>query len=209
MQDKNKNYFISFIGGIGSGKTTATELVAKKMDFFPVKERYQKNDFLPLFYNDMKKWALQSQLFFLSEKFNQIMKIKQIIKRKSVVLDVDINQDLCFAEAQKELGNINDKEYLLYHKIYKTMAPFLPKPDLIIYLKSDPVTLNDRIDSRGRNFEKKIPPSYSRFLLRAQDKWVRKNKDRFAIITVDSGKINFVNNVKDKEKFINLIKSHL
>lgn len=89
------------------------------------------------------------------------------------------------------------------------MSPFLPKPDLIVYLKTDPEVLIERIGVRGRNFEKKIPRDYLRALLKAQDAWVKKNKDKFCVITVDSKKMNFARNVRDKEKFIGLIKSKL
>jgi len=206
---KKKNYFISFMGGIASGKTTATELVAKHLDFVPVKERFGKNEFLPLFYKDMKRWALHSQLFFLADKISQLLELKELLKKKSVVLDADINQDFCYVEAQKNLGYIDRREYALYHKIYKSVEKLLPAADLIIYLKTDPKVLEERIKERRRPFEKSVSQNYLKALIRAQEQWLKKNKDRLSIITIDTDGINFARRRKEKERFIKTIKEAL
>ena len=202
---KRKNILITFIGGIGAGKTTATELLAKELGFKLVREQYGKNEFLPLFYKDMKRWALHNQLFFLSEKIIQMAEIKSVLKKTSVVLDVDIAQDFCYVEAQKDTGNISDSEYGLYKKIYKTVVPLLPKADLMIYLKSSPEVLKRRINRRGFSYERRVPIPYLRALVRAQDRWFVKNKKLLPIVTVNVEKLNFADNDRDKKKFVNLV----
>lgn len=209
MPKNKKNYFISFIGGIGAGKTTAMALVAKKMGFAPVREQFKKNDFLPLFYKNPKKWALASQLFYLSEKISQLLEIKEILKTTSVVLDVDINQDLCYLETQKTLDNINRSERVFYYNIYQRVKPVLPKPDLIVYLKSDSAVLKKRIGERGRSYEKNIPQDYLQALVRAQEQWRKKNRRSFSLMTIDAQRLNFADRAEDRKKFVGAIKKRL
>ncbi|MFH1780949.1 MAG: deoxynucleoside kinase [Candidatus Nealsonbacteria bacterium] len=209
MSPQNKYYFISFIGGIGVGKTTAMKLVAKKLGFLPIREQFAKNDFLPLFYQNPKQWALASQLFYLSEKINQLLGIKEILKTTSVVLDVDINQDLCYLETQKALGNINRQEYAFYHHIYRKVEKVLPKPGLIVYLKSDAKVLKTRIGERGRAYESKISQYYLQVLIKTQEKWFKKNHRLVHLKIINTQGLNFADNTQDKEKFINLITKEL
>lgn len=204
-----KNNFISFIGGIGSGKTTAMELIAGGLGFKPIQEQYVKNPFLPLFYKNMKRWALHSQLFFLSEKIVQLLEIKEILKKYSVALDVDMHQDMIFLEAQKERSIVSENEYVLLYKMYNSIEALLPKPDLIVYLKSDPRVLKKRIRGRGRSFEKNMTLAYLRSLVGAQERWLENNRGKLSIVIIDSEKLNFANHNPHKQEFIEQIRKLL
>ncbi|MBI2042345.1 MAG: deoxynucleoside kinase [Candidatus Nealsonbacteria bacterium] len=204
-----KNYFISFIGGIGAGKTTAMELVASALGFKSVREQYSQNPFLPLFYKNMKRWAMHSQLFFLSEKISQLLEIKEMLAKESIALDVDIRQDMNYLEAQKERGIISADERALYYKIYRGVEKFLPKPNLIVYLKSNPVILRQRIKERGRSFERGMTLAYLRSLVGAQEHWLRRNRGKLPILIIDSDKLNFANHDPHKQEFIDEIKKRL
>lgn len=206
---KKKNNFVSFIGGIGSGKTTAMELIAGALGFKPIQEQYVKNPFLPLFYKNMKRWAMHSQLFFLSEKIVQLLEIKEILKKHSVVLDVDIHQDMIYLETKKERGIISENEHALFYKMYNSIEALLPTPDLIVYLKSDPRVLKKRIRGRGRSFEKNMTLAYLRSLVGAQERWLENNRGKLSIIVVDSEKLNFANHNPHKQEFIEHIRKLL
>lgn len=207
---QKKRYFISFIGGIGAGKTTGAELISKSFGFTLVRERFPKNNFLPYFYKDMKTWAFHSQLFFLVEKLNQLIFIKNELKKNSVVQDVSVYQDVfMYMEVQRVLGNTTNKEYLINHSIYKKAAAFLPKPDLLIYLKWSPSTLISQIKNRGRAYEKNISLSYLNLLNGFLEKWVAKNSKKLRILTIDTQKLNFAKNHSHKKEFIKMVKSFL
>ncbi len=56
------------MGTLGSGKTTAAQLLAHELHYTLIEENVKENAFLPRFYKDMKRWAFHSQVFFLMEK---------------------------------------------------------------------------------------------------------------------------------------------
>ena len=64
-------YFITIAGNIGVGKSTLTDLLSQKLGWKPVYEAVEENPYLADFYLDMKRWAFQSQAFFLSRRLRQ------------------------------------------------------------------------------------------------------------------------------------------
>lgn len=206
---KKKHNFIAFVGGVGSGKTTAMKLLAKKFGFTPIKERFNENNFLPLFYKDMKKWAFHSQLFFSIQKINQLLEVSELLKKTSVVLDTSIHQDFCFLDTQKKLGFLTENEYKIYRYVYKKAEKELPRPDLLIYLKMSHGNLQKNITKRKRGYEKNIPALYIRTLSETQDLCVRKYKKDAPVLTIDVNKTDFKKNKKDREKFFKIIKKAL
>jgi len=197
------------MGGVGSGKTTAMKLAAKNLGFKPVKEKFSENNFLPLFYKDMKKWAFHSQLFFSIEKLNQLLEIKELLQKTSAVLDTSIHQDFCFLDTQKKLGFLTEKEYKIYRYVYDKVKKRLPHPDLLVYLKTNHKNLKKNIIKRKRSYEKTIPAFYLKTLSETQDLCVKKYKKNTSVLTIDMDKLDFKNNKKDRKKLLNLIKKAL
>src|SRR5512137_1028287 len=127
-----RHIYISVMGTMGSGKTTAAKLLAKHLKFKLLEENFGENAFLPRFYQDMKRWAFHSQTFFLMEKITQMLETKNILEKSAVIQDTPIQQDaFSYAKAQHVLGAIDDAEWRLYMKIYKSFEPLFPVPDLI------------------------------------------------------------------------------
>lgn len=173
-----QHQYISVMGTLGAGKTTTAKLLARELRYHLIEENFGENAFLPRFYQDMKRWAFHSQTFFLMEKINQMLETPKLLEKKSVVQDTPIQQDaFSYAKAQHVLGNIDDSEWRLYQKIYKSFEPYFPKPDAIIFLDTTIKTISDRIKKRGRNYEQKIPLSYLELLDMLNRKWISENKD--------------------------------
>lgn len=205
-----KHYFISFIGGIGAGKTTAAKLIAKHLAFSFASEKFRENYFLPLFYKDMRRWAFHSQLFFLVVKINQLLHIKKVLEKKSVVQDFSIYQDVfAFIKAQQVLGNFTKKDYAICKRVYDAAEKVLPRPDLLVYLKWSSKDPMSQIKKRGRFYEKEISLSYLNLLQKLQKDWVAKNSKKFNILAIDTAKLNFAKNPRHKNEFIKLVKKHL
>jgi len=104
-----KHLYISIMGTMGSGKTTAARLIADRLSFLLLEENFGENAFLPRFYKDMNKWAFHSQTFFLMEKITQTLETPKLLEKTSVVQDTPIEQDVfSYAKAQHVLGHMDD-----------------------------------------------------------------------------------------------------
>ena len=62
---------IAVEGPIGVGKTTLAQILAERTGGRLVLEQPEDNPFLPGFYEDRSKYALQAQLFFLLSRYQQ------------------------------------------------------------------------------------------------------------------------------------------
>ena len=61
----SKYRYVVVEGPIGVGKTSLTHRLAERMSAEVLLERPELNPFLARFYQDMPRWALPTQLFFL------------------------------------------------------------------------------------------------------------------------------------------------
>jgi deoxyadenosine/deoxycytidine kinase len=198
----SKPLYLSIMGTLGCGKTTVARLIAKKFRFHLVEENFGENAFLPRFYKNMKRWAFHSQTFFLMEKMTQLMEIGKERQKMSIVQDTPIEQDVySYAKAQHMLGNMDDSEWRLYLKIYTSFEPYLPKPDIIIYLETSIPEIQKRITSRGRGYEKNIPKKYLELLDRLNHEWLRENKI-IKVLTIRTDGLNIVTSEIAQKRFL-------
>lgn len=197
------------MGTMASGKTTVARLVAKELKFHLIEENFGDNAFLSRFYADMKRWAFHSQTFFLMEKINQMLETPILLAKHSVVQDTPIQQDaFSYAKAQHVLGNIDDAEWRLYQKIYKSFEPYFPCPDLIIYLETTVPALATRIGKRGRGYEQKIPQSYLELLDMLNKRWLSENKT-IPVMMVSTDGLNVVRSRAAQKKLLEQVKKKI
>jgi deoxyadenosine/deoxycytidine kinase len=201
-----KKPFVTIIGNMGSGKTTLAELLVKHLDFTHIEENFGDNVFLPMFFNDMKRWSFHNQTYFLKEKSRQLIKMSKFVGKTALVLEPDILCDVeAYAKAQVFHKNMTKYEYKLYHDIYRMFLPQLPKPDLTIYVRASVPVIINRINKRRRGFEKEIPESYLRLLNRLNDKLARKMK----AMVIETDEINIIHNKEDIKGIITSITHQL
>ena len=67
------DYQIAIAGNIGVGKTTMTEKLAKVLKLSPIYESVDDNPYLSDFYDDMKRWSFNLQIYFLYKRFSNQM----------------------------------------------------------------------------------------------------------------------------------------
>ena len=196
----NKNPFIGIAGNIGVGKTTFTDIVAKKRDWHPFYESVMDNPYLSDFYSDMKRWSFNLQIYFLHHRFRNHVKMSQqsmgVIQDRTIYEDVEI-----FAKNLHTMGNMDDRDWENYRNLFKVMISFLRKPNLIIYLKASTDTLLTRIKKRARDYEKTIDPEYLHTLNISYDKWIA-DIDDIPVLTVDTNNFNIF---EDKEELKSII----
>lgn len=206
---KERNEYIAVMGTMGSGKTTAANLLAKELRFTLVEENVKENAFLPRFYKDMSRWAFHSQVFFLMEKIRQMIETKNLLGKSSVIQDTPITQDVySYAKAQYELGHMDDAEWALYQKIYHEFTPHFPQPDLIVFLDTSIPAIESRIAARGREFEQEIPTDYLTLLDKLNRKWLEQNTT-IPVVRIATDTLDITRSRDAQEQFTSLVRSAL
>lgn len=184
------NYFITIAGNIGVGKSTLTRLLAERLDWEPVYEAVTENPYLADFYEDMRRWSFQSQVFFLSRRLRQHHNLLQ--KNSSVIQDRSVYEDAeVFARNLYRQGYLSQRDWRCYLDLYETLATLLRPPDLVVYLQASVSTLRRRIGHRGRGYEQTITDEYLAQLNELYDAWISGFR-LCPVLTVDTNNLNYV-----------------
>ena len=143
---------IAIEGNIGCGKTTLATMLSSDIDARLVLEQFADNPFLPKFYSDPEKHAFPLELFFMAERYHQLKNLKeQDLFKPQIVSDYFFVKSKLFAQ-----NNLKKDEMQLFNRLFDIMLSSLSKPDLLVYLYSDVVRLQQNIKNRGRDFEQNI-----------------------------------------------------
>ena len=190
--------YIVIEGPIGVGKTSLAKLLAKEFNARCISEKADENPFLPLFYEDRKKYAFQTQIFFLLNRFQQQKELAQLDLFNQVTLcDYLFDKDRIFASI-----NLNDFELALYEQIFHLLNGQISSPDLVIFLQAKPEVLLHRIKSRNILYEKEMDIEYLKTLIEAYNHYFF-HYDQTPLLVVDTSEIDFV---KRKEDFNQLLR---
>ena len=155
-----KKIFVALAGNIGTGKSTAGEIIAEAFGFELFHEPVLDNRFLTPYYADMKRWSFTLQMEYLIKRVDHLRQIQS--SNRSCVQDRTLMEDPeVFARYLHGLGNMTATELDLYMEFVDLATSGLPAPDKIIHLMvGDENVLLDRIAERGRESEKNIPASF-------------------------------------------------
>lgn len=194
-------------GNIGSGKTSLTERIGARLGWCTAFESVTDNPYLAEFYADMKSWAFQLQVFFLGHRAEQYLELAQ--SPQSAVLDRSIYEDAyIFARALYQMGNLTERDYLSYRRVFDLVVSKLPPPDLLIYLKAPVSVLVNRINRRGREIESGISAEYLSLLESFYDDWLQ-SFDVCPVLTIHTGDLDFVHKKKHLDTVIQRIQDRL
>jgi len=189
--------FIAIAGTIGSGKSSLLEFLSTTYDVQPFYEPNDENPYLPDFYRDMKRWAFQSQLYFLSSKFRIHREADRlagvVVQDRTIFEDAEI-----FATALHRMGHIDARDWQTYWAFYQTILSAIQPPDLMIYLRCSMRTLRRRIRLRGREMEQEIPLSYLKRLDHLYEEWIT-NYDLSEVLVLESDRLDFVSDLVDRQ----------
>jgi deoxyguanosine kinase len=187
-------------GPIGVGKTTLAEILAKRLDARPILERAEKNPFLEKFYEDRRKHAFPTQIFFLLSRYQQQQQFLQNdLFNKNIVADYLFAKDRIFAYI-----NLDDDEIKLYEQIYQTLNPSILLPDLLIFLQASNDVLMKRIRQRGKSNDNKITEEYVDELNHVYNHFFF-HYDDSPLLIINTSDIDFVANQDDRELIIDAI----
>ncbi len=190
-------------GPVGVGKTSLARRMGDHLDAELLLEQPEANPFLPRFYQNQERYALQTQLFFLFQRLDKSRDLSQPeLFPRTVVSDYLLEKDPLFARL-----TLNDDEYQLYRQIYDRLSvQASAPPDLVIYLQARPETLVARVRKRGVDMERKISDDYLILLGESYTRFFH-NYDAAPVMIVNSENLNFVDNTDDFQLLIQRIES--
>jgi deoxyadenosine/deoxycytidine kinase len=179
--------YIAVEGVIGVGKTTLATLLSKDYNAKSILEDVDGNPFLPNFYEDPERYAFPTQIFFLLSRYNELRNLttRELFARR-IVTDYIFDKDKIFAYI-----NLDQKERNLYDKIYALLKKDIIYPDLLIYLQANLDTIIERIQKRGRNYEKGISEEYIRLLIQSYNEYFF-HLHSCPVLIVNANEVDFI-----------------
>lgn len=192
--------YIVVEGPIGVGKTSLAKKLADRLSAEMLLEQPMENPFLARFYEDMARFALPTQLFFLFQRAKQLEPLAQLDMFSHVtVADFLLDKDPLFARI-----TLSGEELALYDRIFETLKPQAPQPDLVIYLQAQPDTLIGRVRRRNVEFERPISEEYLALLAETYTRFFY-HYTAAPVLIVNSENLNFVDRAEDLELLMHRI----
>jgi deoxyadenosine/deoxycytidine kinase len=204
MSDKKNTQtdlrYIAIEGVIGAGKTSLAKKIRDHLDAKLILEQFDENPFLEKFYANRKRFAFQTQMFFLINRFKQQQELNQEdLFSEHIICDYIFEKDRIFAYL-----NLSKDELNLYESIYPLLARTLRKPDLVIFLQSSADRLIYNIKKRNRKIERAITRSYLEELSEAYNHYFFRYNST-PLLIVNSSEIDFVNSENDFDELFKQI----
>lgn len=192
--------YIAIEGVIGAGKTTLANLLKEDLKSELLLEQFEINPFLEKFYNDRQRYAFQTQIFFLLNRYQQQQSVTQSnLFSNFLISDYIFEKDRIFA-----MINLADEELKLYDNLFLHLEKNIVKPDLVIFLQSSIDRLMSNIKKRNRSIEKNIPRDYIQELSEAYNNYFSTYRST-PLLIVDSTDMDFLNNKHDYDELKKLI----
>ncbi|MFO7526835.1 MAG: deoxynucleoside kinase [Ignavibacteriaceae bacterium] len=198
--NNNEVRYIAIEGVIGSGKTALAKKIKARLDAKLILEQFDTNPFLEKFYTDRRRYAFQTQMFFLINRFKQQEELNQEdLFSQYIVGDYIFEKDRIFAYL-----NLSGEELKLYESIFPLLGRNLRKPDLVVFLQSGIDRLMYNIKKRSRKIERNLTRSYIEELSEAYNHFFFRYNSS-PLLIVNSTEIDFVNNEEDFDELFRQI----
>ena len=198
---------IAVAGNIGSGKTTLVNMLSKHYGWKPQFEAVVSNPYLDDYYKDIKRWSFNMEVFFLKERFRNLLEISQssdtIIQDRSIYEGVYV-----FMANNFKMGNLDERDYITYMELFEQMTDVVKYPDLMIYLRSSVPHLGKNIQKRGRDYEQQIPLEYLENLNELYEEFIYKNYGG-KVMTIDVNNIDYEHQPRQFGEIIDRIDADL
>ncbi|MBP9990057.1 MAG: deoxynucleoside kinase [Bacteroidales bacterium] len=194
---------IAIAGNIGSGKTTLTKLLARHYGYRTLFESVDNNPYINSFYEDMRRWSFNIQIYFLHTRVRQLLELRK--ESNNIIQDRTLYEDAyIFAPNLHAMGLMNTRDFENYLQTFELISSFIQPPDLLIYLRGEVPSLIRQIQHRGRDYESAIRLDYLTSLNQRYENWIEGyNKGKLLIIDIDE--LNFADKPEDLGVVINKI----
>ena len=196
--------YLAIEGIIGVGKTSLARLLQPVFDSELLLEIFEENPFLSNFYADRKRYAFQTQVFFLLSRYHQQHDVvPKTLAKSDLIADYTFAKDALFAHL-----NLEGDELSTYTLVHQALAERISVPDLIIYLKVETDIALQRIAMRDRSYERLIERSYMNDLNQAYEAFFS-DQTACPVLTIDSNSLDFVANKSHLSHITNRIRAAL
>ena len=199
---------IAVAGNIGSGKTTLTNMLARHYGWVPRYEPVMENPYLEDYYHDIKRWAFNLEVYFLKERFKDVLDIvahpeQTTIQDRSIFEGVYV-----FVANNYAQGNLSDRDYETFMELFEQMMHLVKEPDLMIYLRASIPHLVANIQKRGREYEQGIQIDYLKGLNQRYEDFIF-NKYKGQVLTIDVDGMDFLNRREDFAQIVDKVNGRL
>ena len=198
--------YVAVAGNIGAGKSTLTQILADAFNWAPFFESVEGNPYLADFYEDMRRWSFNLQVYFLSSRFQHQKEMEaapgSVVQDRSIYEDVEI-----FARNLHAMGLMDERDHENYVELFAIMTAYLRPPDLLVYLRASVPTLVRHIQSRGREFEASIRLDYLERLNELYEDWIDRYPHPKMVVETDD--LDFVSDPADRYEILSRIESRL
>ena len=198
---------IAVSGNIGAGKTTLTQMLSKHYGWEMRLEPVVVNPYLEDYYKDIKRWSFALEVYFLKERFRDVLDIahtnKTIIQDRSIFEGVYV-----FVENNYRQGNLSETDFHTYMELFDLMTNITKIPDLMIYLRKSVPELVRQIQKRGRVYEQTMQLDYLEGLNNRYEDFIF-NKYKGEVLVIESDGMDFEHNPDDFRKIVDKIDARL
>ena len=199
--------YVAIGGNIGAGKSSLTQILSDYFGWEAYYEQVDDNPYLTDFYNDMRRWSFNLQVYFLSSRFKHQQYIEEadgsVVQDRSIYEDAEI-----FARNLHEMGLMSQRDFQNYSELFAIMTSYLRPPSLLVYLRASVPTLVNHIQQRGRDYESTIRIDYLERLQRHYENWIE-GYDLGPKMIIDVDELDFVNDDDDRRDVISRVESRL
>ncbi len=202
-----RRHHVTIAGNIGVGKSTLVGILAEEFGWQPYYELVADHPYLDDYYADRERWGFHSQIWFLSQRYEQHQEIADT--PVSVCQDRSIYEDYeVFVKGLLEQGILSSRDFRTYRRLFNALVRGIAPPTLLVYLQADVPTLLRRIEGRSRSYERTIPAEYLEQLNRRYDEWLRRF-ELCPVLAIETGELDFAHDVAARRAVVDLIAQHV
>lgn len=195
--------YIAIAGNIGSGKSLLADLLAKRTGWH-LSTDMAENPYIDDFYDDMNRWSLQMQIYFLGIRLRSLS--EALSTGENLIVDRTIYEDAeVFARNLHNTTLLSSRDWTSFYNLYSVIIDKFPRPDILIYLRASAKTLAKNIKKRARAYESGIDIKYLKNLGELYENWTFSYAGN--LLTIDIDEQNFIANEKCREMVVEQILS--
>ena len=186
---------IGIAGNIGAGKTTLTRMLSEHYGWTPKYESVTYNPYLEDYYKDIARWSFNLEVYFLEQRFQDILDIAK--SKETIIQDRTIFEGVyIFVANNYRMGNLSQRDFETYMRLFEMMMSLVKAPDLMIYLKCSIPHLISQIQKRGRDYEQTMSIDYLKGLNDLYESFIGHDYTG-KVLTIDADELDFVNRPED------------